>query len=99
MRLELIFPLLLLQPIVKSRKTIIPTWVIRILRFQHNFNIPLQTYWAPTTEAGIALRQWVSHQGIEDFLDLLSWDEDEVKTHPVQQIFSFDDKGQGSHLT
>ena len=53
---------------------------------------------APTTEAGIALRQWVNHQGIEDFLDLLSWDEDEVKTNPVQQIFFLDDKGQGSHL-
>ena len=53
---------------------------------------------APTTEAGIALRQWVNHQGIEDFLDLLSWDEDEVKTHPVEQIFSLDDRGQGSHL-
>ena len=53
---------------------------------------------APTTVAGIALRQWVNHQGIEDFLDLLSWDEDEVKTNPVQQIFFLDDKGQGSHL-
>ena len=53
---------------------------------------------APTTEAGIALRQWVNHQGIEDFLDLLSWDEDEVKTNPAQQIFFLDDKGQGSHL-
>ena len=53
---------------------------------------------APTTEAGIALRQWVNHQGIEDFLDLLSWDEDEVKTNPVQQIFFLDDKGQGSYL-
>ena len=45
-----------------------------------------------------ALRQWVNHQGIENFQDLLSWDEDEIKTQPVQQIFSLDDKGQGSHL-
>ena len=53
---------------------------------------------APTTKPGIALRQWVNHQGIDDFLDLLSWDEDEVKTNPVQQVFSLDDKGQGSYL-
>ena len=53
---------------------------------------------APTTEPGIALRQWVNHQGIDDFLDLLSCYEDEVKTNPVQQIFFLDDKGQGSHL-
>ena len=65
-------------------------------QFEHSFTNLLGH--APTTEAGIALRQWVNHQGIEDFLDLLSWDEDEVKTHPVQQIFSLDDKGQGSHL-
>ena len=65
-------------------------------QFEHSFTNLLGH--APTTEAGIALRQWVNHQGIEDFLDLLSWDEDEIKTHPVQQIFSLDDKGQGSHL-
>ena len=53
---------------------------------------------APTTEPGIALRQWVNHQCIDDFLDLLSWDEDEVKTNSVQQIFFLDDRGQGSHL-
>ena len=27
---------------------------------------------APTTEPGIALRQWVHHQGVENHLDLLS---------------------------
>ena len=48
---------------------------------------------APTTEPGIALRQWVNHQGIDNHVDLLSWDEDEVKTNPVQQVFSLDDKG------
>ena len=53
---------------------------------------------APTTEPGIALRQWVHHQGIDDHVDLLSWDEDEVKTNSVQQVFSLDDKGQGSYL-
>ena len=30
---------------------------------------------APTTEPGITLRKWVNHQGIDDFLDLLSWEE------------------------
>ena len=63
-----------------------------------NIEVSAQFEHAPTTEAGIALRQWVNHQGIENFLDLLSWDEDEIKTQPVQQIFSLDDKGQGSHL-
>ena len=53
---------------------------------------------APTTEPGIALRQWVHHQGIDNHVDLLSWDEDEIKTNPVQQMFSLDDKGQGSYL-
>ena len=33
-----------------------------------------------------------------DHLDLLSWDEDEVKASPTQQIFSLDDRGQGSYL-
>ena len=65
-------------------------------QFEHSFTNLLGH--ASTTEAGIALRQWVNHQGIENFLDLLSWDEDEIKTQPVQQIFSLDDKGQGSHL-
>ena len=65
-------------------------------QFEHSFTNLLGH--PPTTEAGIALRQWVNHQGIDDFLDLLRWDEDEIKTHPVQQIFSLDDNGQGSHL-
>ena len=37
---------------------------------------------APTTEPGIALRQWVLHQGVENHLDLLSWEEEEVKANP-----------------
>ena len=52
----------------------------------------------PTTEPGIALRQWVHHQGVENHLDLLSWEEDEVKANPTQQVFSLDDHGQGSYL-
>ena len=51
-----------------------------------------------TTEPGIALRQWVHHQSVENHLDLLSWDEDEVKANPTQQVFSLDDHGQGSYL-
>ena len=65
-------------------------------QFEHSFTNLLGH--APTTEAGTTLRQWVNHQGIENFLDLLSWDEDEIKTIHTQQIFSLDDKGQGEHL-
>ena len=65
-------------------------------QFEHSFTNLLGH--APTTEAGIALRQWVNYQGIENFLDLLSWDEDELKAIPAQQIFSLVDRGQGSHL-
>ena len=52
----------------------------------------------PTSESGIALRQWVHHQGVENILDLLSWEEDELKAIPAQQVFSLDDYGQGSSL-
>ena len=51
----------------------------------------------PTTEPGIALKQWVHHQGVENHLDLLSWDEEEVKANPTQQVFSLDEHGQGSY--
>ena len=71
-------------------------------------NIRVSTQWehsitnllghTPTTEPGIALRQWVHHQGVENHLDLLSWEEDEVKANPTQQIFTLDDHGQGSYL-
>ena len=50
----------------------------------------------PTSEPGIALRQWVLFQGGENILDLLSWEEDELKAMPAQQLFSLDDHGQGS---
>ena len=53
---------------------------------------------APTPEPGIALRQWVHHQGVQNHLDLLSWEEEEVKANPTQQVFSLDDHGQGSYL-
>ena len=51
-----------------------------------------------TSDPGIALRQWVHFQGVHNILDLLSWEEEELKTVPAQQIFSLDDHGQGSYL-
>ena len=73
-----------------------------------NQNIRVSTQWEhsitnllghePTTEPGIALRQWVHHQGTENHVDLLSWEEDEIKANPTQQVFSLDDHGQGSYL-
>ena len=51
-----------------------------------------------TTEPGIALRQWAHHQSVLNHLDLLSWEEEEVKASSTQQIFSLDDCGQGSYL-
>ena len=51
-----------------------------------------------TSEPGIALRQWVHFQGVENILDLLSWEEDELKAIPAQQVFTLDDHGQGSYL-
>ena len=71
-------------------------------------NIRVSTQWehsitnllghAPTTEPGIALRQWVHHQDIEDHVDLLSWEGDDIKTNPTHQVFSLDNHGQGSYL-
>ena len=73
-----------------------------------NQNIRVSTQWEhsltnllghdSTTEPGIALRQWVPRQGVENHLDLLSWEEEEVKANPTQQVFSLDDHGQGSYL-
>ena len=51
-----------------------------------------------TSDPGIALRQWVHFQGVHNILDLLSWEEEELKAVPAQQIFSLDDHGQGSYL-
>ena len=33
----------------------------------------------PTSDPGIALRQWVHFQGVHNILDLLSWDQEELK--------------------
>ena len=52
----------------------------------------------PTSDPGIALRQWVHFQGVENILDLLSWEEDELKAIPAEQVFTLDDHGQSSYL-
>ena len=51
-----------------------------------------------TSNPGIALRQWVHFQGVHNILDLLSWDQEELKAVPAQQIYSLDDHGQGLYL-
>ena len=51
-----------------------------------------------TSDPGIALRQWVHFQGVYNILDLLSWDQEELKAVPAQQIYSLDDHGQGLYL-
>ena len=51
-----------------------------------------------TSDPGIALRQWVHFQGVHTNLDLLSWEEDELKAVPAQQVFTLDEHGQGSYL-
>ena len=73
-----------------------------------NQNIRVSTQWEhsltnllghdPTRDPGIALRQWVHFQGVQNILDLLSWEEDELKAIPAQQVFNLDDHGQGSYL-
>ena len=52
----------------------------------------------PTSDPGIALRQWVHFQGVHNILDLLSWDQEELKVVPAQQVYSLDDHGQGLYL-
>ena len=61
-------------------------------RWEHSLTNLLGHY--PTSEPGIALRQWVHHHGVENYLDLLSWEEEEVKANRTQQVFSLDDHGQ-----
>ena len=85
-----------MQPSGKLRYTLISIWRIRILGFPYNGSIPLQTYWVMTLL--VTLRQWIHHQGVHNILDLLSWEEDELKTIPVHQVFTLDDHGQGSYL-
>ena len=52
----------------------------------------------PTSDPGIALRQWEHFQGIHNILDLLSWDQEELKAIPSQWVYSLDDHGQGLYL-
>ena len=52
----------------------------------------------PTSDPGIALRQWVHFQGVHNILDLLSWDQEELKAVAAQHICSLDDHGQGLYL-
>ena len=52
----------------------------------------------PTSDPGITLRQWVHFQGVHNILDLLSWDQEELKAIPAQQVYSLDDHGQGLYL-
>ena len=42
----------------------------------------------PTSDPDISLRQWVHFQGVHNILDLLSWDQKELKTVPAQQVYS-----------
>ena len=51
-----------------------------------------------TSDPGIALRQWVHFQGVQNILDLLSWDQEELKAVPAQHIYSLDDHRQGLYL-
>ena len=51
-----------------------------------------------TSDPGIALRKWVHFQGVHNILDLLSWDQGELKAVPAQQVYSLDDHGQGLYL-
>ena len=52
----------------------------------------------PTSDPGIALRQWVHFKGVHNILDLLSWDQEELKAIPAQQVYSLDDCDQGLYL-
>ena len=52
----------------------------------------------PTSDPGIALRPWVHFQGVHNILDLLSWDQEELKAVPAQQVYSLDDHGQALYL-
>ena len=42
----------------------------------------------PTSDPGITLRQWVCFQGVYNILELLSWDQEELKAAPAQQVYS-----------
>ena len=51
--------------------------------WEHSLATPLGH--DPTSDPGIALRQWVHFQGVHNILDLLSWDQEELKTIPAHQ--------------
>ena len=51
-----------------------------------------------TSDPGITLRQWVHFQGVHNILDLLSWDQEELKAVPAQKVYSLEDHGQGLYL-
>ena len=42
----------------------------------------------PTSDPGIALRQWVHFQGVHNILDLLSWDQEQLKTIPAPPLMT-----------
>ena len=52
----------------------------------------------PTSDPVIALRQRVHFKGVHNILDLLIWDQEELKAVPAQQVYSLDDHGQGLYL-
>ena len=52
----------------------------------------------PTSEPGMAFRHWVHFQGVHNLLDLLSQDQEELKSTSAQCIYSLDDHGQGLYL-
>ena len=83
------------------------------MRKNPNFNIKSQNHRVPplwghslttllghdsTSDPGIALRQWVHFQGVRNILDLVSWDQEELKAVPAQQVYSLDGYGQGLYL-
>ena len=51
-----------------------------------------------TSDPGITLRQLVHFQGVHSILDLLSWDQEELKAVLAEQVYSLDDHGQGLYL-
>ena len=64
--------------------------------WEHSLTILLG--YDPTTEPGIALRHWVHFQGVHNILDLLSWDQEELRSILSQQVHSLDDHGHGLYL-
>ena len=52
----------------------------------------------PTSDPGIAIRQWLHFQDVHNILNLLSWDQEELNAVPAQQVYFLDDHGQGLYL-